>query len=96
MKEKAFNDYVEKVTDLFKISQEDLCAKSKRRDIVDARHLLYYLCFNRPMQIRYIQEYMERSGYKVGHSTIIHGIDQVKDKVNDDVDYKEITQTILA
>ncbi len=96
MKEKAFNDYVEKVTDLFKISQEDLFAKSKRRDIVDARHLLYYLCFNRPMQIRYIQEYMERSGYKVGHSTIIHGIDQVKDKVNDDVDYKEITQTILA
>ncbi len=96
MKEKAFNDYVEKVTDLFKISHEDLFAKSKRRDIVDARHLLYYLCFNRPMQIRYIQEYMERSGYKVGHSTIIHGIDQVKDKVNEDVDYKEITQTILA
>jgi chromosomal replication initiation ATPase DnaA len=48
------------------------------------------------MQIRYIQEYMERSGYKVGHSTIIHGIDQVKDKVNEDLDYKEITQTILA
>jgi len=92
MKEKAFNDYVESVLRIFRIDREDLFAKSKRRDIVDARHLLYYLCFHRPMQIRYIQEYMGRNGYEVGHSTIIHGIDCVSEKVNEDVDYQQITK----
>ena len=42
------------------------------------------------MQIRYIQEYMGKYGYKVGHSTIIHGIDTVSDKVEVDVDYQKI------
>jgi len=44
------------------------------------------------MQIRYIQEYMGRNGYEVGHSTIIHGIDCVSEKVNEDVDYQQITK----
>lgn len=90
MKEAVFNSYVRKVTSIFNISQEELFSKSKKRVLVDARHLLYYLCAKRPMQIRYIQDYMSANGYDVGHSTIIHGIAQVKDKVEQDVDYKQV------
>jgi len=93
-----FDYFVKKVSREFLITEEDLMTKSKRRDIVDARHLLYYLCFHRPMQIRYIQEYMGGYGYNVGHSTIIHGIDVVSDKVESDEDYqkivKELSQTL--
>jgi len=95
MKEKAFDEYVAKVCDLFNLTPSELFKKSKRRDIVDARHLLYFLCFKRPMQIRYIQEYMGSNGYQVGHSTIIHGIEQVKEKVTEDNDY-ELTFNQLA
>ena len=72
------------------INPDDLFVKSKRRDIVDARQLLYFLCSERPMRIRYIQQYMEENGYKVGHSTIIHGIKQVRGRVGYDSDYQKI------
>ena len=90
MKEAVFNSYVGKVTSTFNISQEELFSKSKRRVLVDAHHLLYYLCSKRPMQIRYIQDYMSANGYDIGHSTIIYGIGQVKEKVEQDVDYKQV------
>lgn len=89
MKKNVFDYFVKEVCKQFLINQEDLMTKSKRRDIVDARHLLYYLCFHRPMQIRYIQEYMGGYGYEVGHSTIIHGIDVVSDKFEEDEDYQK-------
>ena len=93
MKKNVFDYFVKEVCKQFLITEEDLMTKSKRRDIVDARHLLYYLCFHRPMQIRYIQEYMGGYGYEVGHSTIIHGIDVVSDKFEADEDYqKSITK----
>ncbi len=94
MKKSAFDYFVNSVCTVFDITQEELMTKSKRRDIVDARHLLYYLSFHRPMQIRYIQEYMGKYGYKVGHSTIIHGIDSVSDKVEVDTDYQNIVKNL--
>jgi chromosomal replication initiation ATPase DnaA len=94
MKKGVFKEYLERVLNTFNITQEDIFTKSKRRDLVDARHLLYYLCYHRPMQIRYIQEYMEDYGYKVGHSSIIHGIEQVSDKVSEDMDYDTICREL--
>jgi chromosomal replication initiation ATPase DnaA len=79
-----FSSYVSHVCDAYSISPDALFVKSKRRDIVDARQLLYFLCSESPMRIRYIQQYMEENGYKVGHSTIIHGIKQVKEKKKSD------------
>ena len=87
MKTKIFNVYVEKVCYIFGIEKEMLFTKTKRRDVVDARHLLYYLCHQRPMRLVYIQEYMAENGYVINHSSIHHGIAQVKQKVIDDVDY---------
>ncbi len=87
MKTKIFNLYVDRVCFLFGIDKETLFTKTKRRDVVDARHLLYYLCHQRPMRLVYIQEYMAENGYVINHSSIHHGIAQVKNKVENDVDY---------
>lgn len=94
MKEDVFYQYVDRVTDLFGISRDELFSKSKKRNLVDARQLLYYLCSNRPIQITYIQKYMKDNGYDVCHSVIIHGINVMKNKVEEDRDYRSITKEI--
>ena len=94
MKQDIFNQYVDRVVGLFRISKEELFSKSKKREIVDARHLLYYLCHKRPMTITYIQKYMNESGYEIQHSSIIHGINSVSERVRDDADYMQIVKEI--
>lgn len=94
MKAEIFNNYVQEVNNLFGIESEELFEKSKKRRVVDARHLLYYLCYTRPMRLRYIQDYMAENGYSVGHSSILHGIDQVNKKIEQDRDYKKVIERI--
>ena len=96
MKEPIFNEYATKVSEAYNITTDLLFDKSKRRDIVDARQLLYYVCVNRPMRIRYIQQYMSQNGYHVGHSSIIHGIAQVKDRIDEDADYQNFVDNIQS
>jgi chromosomal replication initiation ATPase DnaA len=87
MKKDAFNMYTDRVCRIFGIDRDQLFKKSKVQDIVDARHLLYYLCYNRPMTIKNIQNFLKENGYDVYHQTVIYGIDSVKKKVESDVDY---------
>lgn len=87
MKQDVFNRYADKIAALFHISREDLFKKSKKTDLVDARHLLYYMCYNRQIKITSIEEYMALSGYTIKHSSIIHGIRAVEDKIKEDKDY---------
>lgn len=92
MKQDVFNQYVERVADLFGITKEDIFSKSKKREFVDARHLVYYLCAKRPMQIMYIQKFMNESGYDIKHSSIIHGISAVEQRISQDKDYVSIVK----
>ena len=94
MKHDVFNQYVERVADLFSIKKEAIFSKSKKRELVDARHLVYYLCAKRPMQITYIQKYMNEAGYDIKHSSIIHGIAAVQQKMADDKDYVSIVKDV--
>lgn len=94
MKQEVFNQYVDKVAEQVRITKEELFSKSKRRELSDARHLLYYLCSVRHMQITYIQKYMRENGYEIQHSSIIHGINSVEKKVEKDVDYRNIVKEI--
>jgi chromosomal replication initiation ATPase DnaA len=96
MKESIFNEYTNMVVDLFSITKDDLFSKTKRRDVVDARHLLFYLCHKRPMPIRYIQNFMGNNGYEVGHSTIIYGVEQVGEKVKSDPDYQSVMDNLYV
>lgn len=94
MKEDVFNQYVERVCSLFNITKEDFFSKSKKRNLVDARHLVYYLCSQRPIQSTYIQKFLEDNGYYVHRTSISHGIDIVSKKIEEDKDYKVIIQEI--
>jgi len=90
MKREIFNQYVDRIINLFMISKEDFFTKTKKRSCVDARHLLYYMCYHRNMRVRYIQDYMEENGYVITHSFVLHGIGKMKKEIENDVDYKPI------
>ena len=94
MKLNIFNDYVTEVANLYNIEEEKIFEKSKERGIVDARHLLYYLCYYRPMKLKYIQDYMSQRGYEIGHSSIIHGIQSVHKAMAQDDDYQKVINDI--
>ena len=94
MKQDVFNQYVDRVCELFSVNKQDLFTKSKKRNVVDARHLIYYLCFKRPMQITYIQKFMGENGYKIEHSTVIYGIQSVDKKITEDRDYISVVREI--
>ena len=97
MKTEIFNSYVDKVSSLFNVDTDMIFTKTKRSDIVDARHLLYYLCYVRPMNLVYIQEYMSSNGYHIAHSSIHHGIKMVRKKISSkDKDYISNIKLMLA
>jgi chromosomal replication initiation ATPase DnaA len=94
MKHDVFNQYVERVVDLFGITKEDFFSKTKKRAIVDARQLVYYLCAKRPMQITYIESYMNEAGYNISHPSIIHGISAVEKRIAEDKDYVSVVKEV--
>lgn len=94
MKSDIFNQYVERISELFNIDRTELFSKSKRRDLVDARHLLYYLCYKRPMNLSYIQRFMKDNGYSIQHSSVIHGINTVATRVKEDSDYMQVVKDL--
>ena len=94
MKNDIFNQYVDRVTDLFGITKEDLFVKSKKTEFVDARHLIYYLCSKRPMKPSYIQKYMKDNGLIVHHASLYNGIKNVENRLKEDNDYVSIVKDI--
>ena len=70
--------------------------KAQKRDIVDARQMLYFACQERPIRLAYIKKFLAEYGYEVQHSTILHGIKQAKKLIDSDPDYKEILEKIQS
>lgn len=96
MKSEIFNKYAEQVAELYEIEKKDLFKKTKKRMVVDARHLLYYLSKSRPMKVIHIKYHMGKNGYEIAHSSIIHGINMVEEKIKEDGDYMEVIKSIRA
>ncbi len=94
MKAEIFNQYATKVANIYEIDEEAIFIKSKKRDIVDARFLLYYLCHKRPMRLVNIQRYMKERGYDIFHNNILHGIKTAKKRARRDKDYAKIIKAL--
>lgn len=92
MKQEIFTKYVDKVANLFGMTTEDMFKKTKDRNIVDARQLLYFLCHNRSMRIKFIQTQLAEMGHKINHSSIIYGISRVEKRMKEDYDYQRIVR----
>ena len=94
MKEDVFNQYVERVSQLFSITNEDFFSKSKKRNLVDARHLVYFLCLRGNIKVISIKNFMENNNHEIFRTSITHGIKSVSKKVEEDRDYKDIVNEI--
>lgn len=94
MKEEVFNKYADKVSKLFGITKEELFSRTKERDVVDARQLLIYLCFNRQMKNITIAKFLKKNGHVTYHHTIAHSVKMVNKKIEDDRDYQTIINNI--
>ena len=94
MKQDIFNQYVEKVCETFSIQRAELFLKDKRRDLSEARYMLYYLCATRPMRLIFIEKMMCENGYSITHSTILTGVKVIKKKMADDKDYVSVINDI--
>ena len=55
MKRDIFDVYATAIAKKFHITLDEMFAKNRRRDIVDARQMLYYLCMERPIRVSYIK-----------------------------------------
>ena len=94
MKKEIFKEYADRISSAFEIEKEMIFTKTKKRDVVDARFLLYYMCKERPMKLIYIQDYMCSMGYNITHSTILYGISQVAKRIQSDSDYRRVVKSI--
>ena len=94
MKKEVFNRYAQAIAEQFHLSLDQMFDKKRRRDCVDARQMLYYLCMERPIRISYIQRFMEDNGHSVTHSTIIHGYKKAKQLIDSDADFKDLVKEI--
>lgn len=86
--------YAKGVAEVFNIDVAELFNKSRKRELVDARQLLYYLCYTRPMRISMIQDLMNENGYETKHSPIINGIKSMKSKLKEDPDYRVLVHRL--
>jgi len=96
MKKQVFNHYVDVISREFGVSKKLIFTKSKRRDIVDARHMLYYVCRKNDFEISYIVNYMVQGGYDITHSSIIHGIGIMSEKIDSNEQVKQLAESICT
>tara|TARA_Y100001938_G_scaffold150598_1_gene242314 strand:+ start:1707 stop:2009 length:303 start_codon:yes stop_codon:yes gene_type:complete len=94
MKYKLFKKYIQKILEHMEISHADLFDKSKKKSMVEARQLLYYLCHNRGMGATEIKDYMFREGHSLEHTTILYGINAMEDVIANDPDLEKIAEDI--
>ena len=95
MKKDIFDVYASAIAKKFHITLEEMFAKNRRRDIIDARQMLYYLCIERQIRISYIKRFMEENGHSVTHSNIIYSYKKAKELIDGDSDYKNLITEIL-
>tara|TARA_R100000541_G_scaffold46905_1_gene53991 strand:+ start:63 stop:365 length:303 start_codon:yes stop_codon:yes gene_type:complete len=95
MKREIFDKYATAIADRFHVTLDEMFTKTKKREVVEARQMLYFLSRERPIRFSYIQKFMEDNGHPVTHSTIIYGYNKAKKFVDSDPDYKEVVDSIL-
>lgn len=94
MKKELFMQYLDAVIKLHGVEKSEMLSGSKKPDAVGARQMLYYLCYQRLIRISQIQRFMIGQGYDPKTPPIINGIRRTAEKVENDNDYKTITERI--
>jgi len=94
VKKPIFDQYAMAVAKAFHLEIDNMFEKSKKRNLVDARQILYLLCMERPIRLTFIKQYLEESGYDVPMSSILHGYERAQKLINEDPDYRDMVDKI--
>ena len=94
MKRDIFDQYADRVCEVFGVTKEDVFSKKKTAKVTDAKKMLYYLCNRRRISITNIQAFLLDEGYVVPHQTISFHISTASDLMNFDKDYSVIISEI--
>jgi chromosomal replication initiation ATPase DnaA len=97
MKKDIFDQYVTKVCEAFSIDDETTLFKTTRKqNIVDARHMLFYLCVTRPIPMYNLVDYMAERGLPLQHSAIMNGLRKAEKMKHKDKDYAQVLLNISS
>lgn len=96
MKRMIYESLMNNVSTVFGLSKEEILTPTKKRDVVDARQVIYYVCSKKNMRLAHIQSYLKQDGYSVTHSTIINGIKRVEAEMEFDHDYAKIINQLCT
>lgn len=94
MKQELFNQYVDWVSQIFNLPKEVIFSKSREQNIVEARHMIYYLCYERGISLISIKNFLLEYNYTIHNPALLHGIKKIKNKVQSDDDYSILTDRI--
>mgnify|MGYP006077458093 FL=1 len=93
MKEYIFTQYLLNISHYLKINDTDLFTLSKKRHIVEARRLLWFLCSEHGMTPTEIKRHTKNlSSRDFQRSTIDRGIVSIKETIRKDPDYLVIIE----
>lgn len=73
------------------ITHDELIGRDRHLNIAKARHLIFYLLH------KYTRLHLKQIGDIIGgrhHSTVIYGIQNAKDQIDTDPDFKKLTERI--
>ncbi len=95
MKRKIFNQYVEIVENALEITKDDIFTKTRKRENVEARDLLFYLCSQRNMRGNFILNRCKENGLDLDDSQITRGKAKIEELISSDPDWKQLIKGIL-
>ena len=95
MKRKIFDQYVEIVENALEITKNDIFTKTRKRENVEARDLLFYLCAQRNMRGNFILNRCKENGLDLDDSQITRGKAKIEELISSDPDWKQLIKGIL-
>ena len=63
MKKDIFDAYADAIAEKFHLTLGEMFSKTRKREIVEARQMLYFLARERPIRLSYIKRFMEENGF---------------------------------
>ena len=95
MKEYIYLQYLKNICSHLGVESSDLFVKSKETGVVDARQLLYYLCYtDKNMGLAEISKYTSNQGFHEDQANISRSIESSTKKMESDKDLQKIVEKI--
>ena len=92
LKNITVNDILMLVCNRMKVSHNQLTARTRKRNIMDAKHILYYLCRQHtPHSIHKITSLIGTADH---HTTFIHATDKIKSLLQNNQEIKTIVEVL--